>query len=140
MNGQIQDQNSQQWEEPNKNIVSRPWLLRHPLAWRRARRHQRTNQVNNQRLAWRVQDVLVGCGLSQADYSIGGGRGFHIPQVISVSNSPPVTLDIRMLPGQTPKDFITHAPAIAYDLGVAEVRVTLLEVPLIRLELLPLTR
>ncbi|MGH3673571.1 MAG: hypothetical protein ACRDSH_23575 [Pseudonocardiaceae bacterium] len=92
--------------------------------------------MNNQRLAWRVQDVLVGCGLSQDDYSVGGGRVFHIPQVISVDNGPPVTLEIRMLPGQTPEDFTTHASVMAYDLGVAEVRVTLLEIPLIRLELL----
>lgn len=34
-----------------------------------------------------------------------------------------VGLDIRMLLGQTPDDFTAQATAIAYNLGVAEVRV-----------------
>ncbi|MCA1681858.1 MAG: hypothetical protein LC700_01650 [Actinobacteria bacterium] len=86
-------------------------------------------------LAWRVQDILVGRGLTQADYSIGGGRTLHIPEVISVTPGPPVGLDIRTLPGQMPDDFAAHAPAIAYNLGVVEVRVVPLGPSLIRLEL-----
>lgn len=136
MNGHSPNQSSQSREEPDENVTSRPSLLRHPLAWRRARRDERIQWVSDQRLAWHVQDVLVGCGLVQDDYSVGGGRVFHIPQVISVRNGPPVTLDVRMLPGQTPEDFVAHASAMAYDLGVAEVRVVPLEAPLIRLELL----
>jgi hypothetical protein len=136
MNGQSPGWASQPWEEPDQNDISRPSLLRHPLAWRRARLHERLHRITDQRLAWRVQDVLVGCGLSQADYSIGGGHVFHIPQVISVHNGPPVTLDIRMLQGQTPEDFAAHASAMAYNLDVAEVRVIPLGVSLIRLELL----
>jgi hypothetical protein len=136
MNGHSPDQSSQSREEPNENLMSRPSLLRHPLAWRRARRDERIHRISDQRLAWRVQDVLVGCGLIQADYSVGGGHVFHIPQVISVHNAPPVTLDLHMLAGQTPEDFVAHASAMAYDLGVAEIRVVPLEVPLIRLELL----
>jgi len=38
-------------------------------------------------------------------------------------------------PGQTPEDFAAHASAIAYDLGVVQVRVVTLETPLIRLQL-----
>jgi hypothetical protein len=61
---------------------------------------------------------------------------FQAPQV-SVLAGPPVGLEIRMLPGQMPADFAAHAPAIAYNLGVAEVRVVPLGPSLIRLELLP---
>jgi hypothetical protein len=46
-----------------------------------------------------------------------------------------VSLDIRLLPGQTPED-VAHAWAMAYDLGVTKVRVIPLESPLIRLQLL----
>ncbi|MBV9057609.1 MAG: hypothetical protein JO296_13800 [Pseudonocardiales bacterium] len=132
MDSEWSHQSSQQW----KHSFSRPSLLRHPFAWRRARRLERVHRSNDQRLAWRVQDVIVGCGLSQDDYSVGGGRVFHIPQVLSVSHGPPVSLDIRMLQGQRPEDFAAHASAMAYDLGVAEVRVIPLDTPLIQLQLL----
>lgn len=136
MNGQLQDQNFQPWHEPGDNVISRPSLLRHLLAWRRARRYERIHRVRDQRLAWQVQDVLVGCGLIQTDYSVGGGHVVHIPEVISVANGPLAALTIRMLPGQTPEDFVAHASAMAYDLGVAEVRVVPLATPHVRLELL----
>jgi len=135
MYSQLSHQSVQSWEEPEEHAFSRPSLLRHPLAWRRARRRERIHRSNDQRLAWRVQDVLAGCGLTQDDYSVGGGRTFHIPQVLSVSHGPPVSLDVRMLQGQTPEDFAAHASAMAYDLSVAEVRVLPLEPPLIRLQL-----
>jgi hypothetical protein len=47
-----------------------------------------------------------------------------------------VSLEIRLLQGQTPEDVAAHASAIAYGLDVAEVRVIPLESPLIRLQLL----
>jgi hypothetical protein len=72
-------------------------------------------------------------------YSIGGGRGWHVPQVVSVVDGPPAALDIRTLPGQAPDDFVKHASAIAYNLGMAEVRVVPLGPSTIRLELLPET-
>ncbi len=118
-----------------ENIASLPSLLRQPLVRRRTRKLERARHAGNQVLAWRVQDILVGRGLTQADYSIGGGRTLHIPEVISVTAGPPVGLNIRTLPGQMPDDFAAHAPAIAYNLGVAEVRVVPLVPSLIRLEL-----
>jgi hypothetical protein len=116
-----------------------PWLsrLRHPLQWRRSRDLEQSQQTIDQQLAWRVQDIIAGLGLIHSDFSIGGGRIVHHPEVVSVAAGPPVGLDIRILPGQTPDDFAAHAPAIAYDLGVAEVRVVPLGPYLIRLELLP---
>jgi len=104
-----------------------------------ARQPNRTPQEHNQTLAWRVQDIIAGLGLTQTDFSIAGGRSVHIPEVVSVAAGPPVGLHIRTLPGQTPDDFTAHAPAIAYnlgDLGVAQVRVVPLGPSLIRLDLL----
>ncbi len=124
--------------EPVEDVVR--WLR--PLSRRDARRRERLRQDNDQLLAWRVQDVLVECGLTRVDFSIGGGRtlypaGGHTPQVVSVFAGPPVRLTIRILPGQTPDDFVRGAPAIADNLGVAEVRVVPQGPPYVGLELLP---
>jgi hypothetical protein len=103
------------------------------------RQPNRTPQEHNHTLAWRMQDIIAGLGLTQTDFSIAGGRSVHIPEVVSVAAGPPVGLHIRTLPGQTPDDFAAHAPAIAYnlgDLGVAQVRVVPLGPSLIRLDLL----
>jgi len=127
-----------------ENIAPRPSMLRHPLARHHARQLERVRQAREQArdqlLAGRVQDILFGRGLTQTAFSIAGGRNIHVPQVVSVIAGPPVKVNIRTLPGQTPNDFVTHAPAIAYNLGVAEVRVIPLGPSLIRLELLPRPR
>jgi hypothetical protein len=135
-----QETTSQPLEDPMENIAHLPSLLRRPLARRRARQLERIrqarDQARDQKLAWRVQDILAGHGLTQTAFSIGGGRTIYVPQVVSVIAGPPVGLDICPLPGQTPDDFAKHAPALAYNLGVAEVRVVPLGPSLIRLELL----
>jgi hypothetical protein len=128
---------SQTSEEPMEDLGLLSWLLRRPPARHRVWQLERTRREDNQRLAWRVQDIIAGRGLTQVYYSIGNGRGWHVPQVVSVLDGPPVGLDIRTLPGQAPDDFVKHAPAIAYNLGVAEVRVVPLGPSMIRLELLP---
>lgn len=101
-----------------------------------ARQLEHARQKHNQTLAWRVQDIIAGLGLIHTDSSIAGGRVVHIPKVVSVVAGPPVGLHIRTLPGQAPGDFTAHAPTIAYNLGVAEVRVVPLGPSLIRLDLL----
>lgn len=98
---------------------------------------ERARQKHDQVLARRVHDIIAGVGLIQSDYSIGGGRVVHVPEVVSVAAGPPVQLQIRILPGQTPDDFAAHARAIAYNLDTAEVRVVPLGPSLIRLDLLP---
>jgi hypothetical protein len=125
--------------DPMKTVAVAPLpsLLRHPLARRHARQLEYSNQVHDQELAWCVQDIIAGRGLSQADSSVGGGRTVHVPQVVSVDAGPPIGLTIRTLPGQMPTDFAAHAPAIAHNLGVAEVQVIPLGPSLIRLDLLP---
>ncbi len=93
---------SQTSEELMEDLGLLSRLLRRPLARHRARQREYRRQEHNQLLAWRVQDILTGRGLTQAYYSIGGGRGWHVPQVISVVDGPPVGLIIRTLPGRHP--------------------------------------
>jgi hypothetical protein len=128
---------SQTSDEPIEHRGFLAWLLRRPLTRHHVRQLERTRQEHNQQLAWRVQDILTTRGLSQMYYSIGGGRGWHVPQVVSVTSGSPIALNIRTLPGQTPDDFVKHASAIAYNLGVTEVQVVPLGPSMIRLELLP---
>lgn len=103
----------------------------------RARQLDHARQTPDHILVERAQEVIVGLELTQADFSIGGGRTIHIPEVVAVTAGPPRGLHIRTLPGQTPDDFAAHAPAIAYNLGVPEVQVVPLGPSQIRLDLLP---
>ena len=111
--------------------------------FRRTRKYTAMNdhldvyQEHYQQLAWRLEDIIKGRGLAQPSYSIVGGRGWRVPQVVSVVAGPPVAFDVRILPGQTPDEFAAQASAIAYGLGVAEVKVVPLGPSLIRLHLLP---
>jgi len=100
---------------------------------------ERMRQMATQRLVGRVQDILVGVGLTQADFNLGGGRTLHIPEVISVAEKP-MRFTIRTLPDQIPDDFVKAAPRIAYALDVAEVHVDELGPSLIELRLVPKIR
>jgi hypothetical protein len=137
MTVQTQEKDVRFAEEPEEPAFCRASLLYRLLTWRRVRRLERLHWESDQRFAWYVQDILVGCGLTQQDSSIAGGRTVHIPHVVAVIPGPPVSLDVHILPGQLPEDFAAHAQAIAYDLDVAEVRVIPLGPSMIRLELLP---
>ena len=103
------------------------------------KQRERMRQEGTRRLAGRVQDILFGVGLTQADFSLGGGRTQHIPEVISVAEKP-MRFAIRTLPGQIPDDFVKAAPRIAYALDVAEVHVDELGPSLIQLRLVPKIR
>jgi hypothetical protein len=84
-----------------------------------------------------VEDIVVGCGLTQADCSIGSGGVVHTPQVISVRCGPTLVGIFSSFPVRHPATLFAHAPAIAQALGVASIRVVVLGSSLIRLELLP---
>lgn len=136
MNRDPRDGIGQPAQDPADNVGAGPWLSRR-RARRRAQELQIRRQAAYQELAWHVQDILVGCGLFQADYSIAAGWVFHTPQVVSVDPGPPLGLNIRMLPGQIPDDFAEHAQRIAYNLDMASVRVIPVGPYLIRLDLIP---
>jgi hypothetical protein len=105
----------------------------HPIARRRAVQRACAHQRNRQELAWRVQDVLAGCGLVQVDYSIACGRVVHIPQVVSVITGPVARVTLRLLDGQLPADFTAQTQRLEYHLG-AKVDIVELEAPFIRLD------
>ena len=120
------------------NVAPLPSRRRYPLTRRQARELERMRQEGEQRLVRRVQDIIVGVGLTQVGNSVAGGRTTIIPEVISVTTRP-LGLNIRMLPGQIPDDYAAHSKRIAYNLGVAEVQVVPLGHSLIRLILVPET-
>jgi hypothetical protein len=135
-------------EEPIGTVASRPSLLHNLLVRYRTRRLERRRQEEARQLergrqkearqlALRVEDVFIGCGLSQFSFSVSGSRDIRAPQVVSVVDGPPVWVDILILPGQMPDHFAKHASTIAYNLGVTEVRVVPLGPSRIRLELFP---
>jgi hypothetical protein len=146
MNTPVQETTVRPSMKPGQNGTPRV-LLRRLLARLSARRFQRecreydqglerAHQQHDLRLAQTVQEIFAGCGLAQPAYSIGGGRSVRVPQVISVVPGPPVRLDIKLLPGQTPEDVAARTSAIAFHLGVAGVSVIPLPPSLVRLELL----
>jgi hypothetical protein len=108
-----------------------PWLfrLRHPREWRHSRDAERRQAVRDEQLAQRVENIIAGLGLTHTGHSVAGGHTVHIPRVVSIDSGPLEGLDIRMLPGQSLEDFSAHASVIAYDLGMAEVRVVPLGPP-----------
>jgi hypothetical protein len=137
MNGYRQETTVRPLEESGETAAPRASWPRRLLERRNARQLELKRQENDQRFAWHVEDIIAGRGLAQPYYSVVGGRSLRVPHVVAVVAGPPVVLDVRILPGQTPGDFAAQAPAIAYNLGVAEVRVVPLGSSLIRLKLLP---
>lgn len=99
------------------------------------RRPARRRVSEDQRMAWHIQDILVGCGLFQSGASIIGGTHYYIPRVISKPTETPPGFNICIYPGQAPHHFRAHAQTIAHNLGVADIRIIPLEPYLIRLEL-----
>ena len=105
----------------------------------------RQRLTSDEWLAKKVLEILVGCELIKTGTSLVGGQNFYFPQVVEVVDIEPTEvagrsttgLILRILPGQAPHHFTAHAQTIAYNLGMAEVRVFPLEAYLILLELVP---
>jgi hypothetical protein len=107
-----------------------------PRARRRALRREQWAWERDQRLAWHGQEVFAGLGLVTGQSSIAVGQTVSIPHVIQVHHGPPVSLIVRILPGQVAEDFAERSGRIAQNMGVARVRVVSLGPAMIRLELL----
>ena len=121
---------------PKRNLTALSPRRRYPLARRHTKMLERMHQEATQRLVLRVEDILVGVGLTQPGNSVAGGRTTIIPEVVSVAEEP-MTFTVRTLPGQIPDDFVARAERIAYNLDVAEVQVVPLGPSLIQLILVP---
>lgn len=88
MNGYRQERTSRRLEHAVENIAFRPSLRRRLLERRRAQQLEHLRRADDQRLASRVQDIIVELGLTQTNYSISGGYTLHLPQVVSVMAGP----------------------------------------------------
>jgi hypothetical protein len=137
MNIHPQDASPRRSEETAENAGLREsW-------WRQVRgpcatgRSERLRRAADQQLARRVEDIIVGLGLTQTNFSASGGDTLHVPQVVSVSAGLLKRLDVSLLPGQTVDDFVVHAPTIAHELGMTEVRIVARGPSLIRFEMVP---
>jgi DNA segregation ATPase FtsK/SpoIIIE-like protein len=108
----------------------------HPLARRRVLRSEQHQLRRDQNLAWRAQEVFAGLGLVTGQASIAAGQTVSIPHVIQVHVGPPVSLVVRILPGQVVADFAEQSSRVAANLGVARVRVVSVGPLLLRMELL----
>jgi S-DNA-T family DNA segregation ATPase FtsK/SpoIIIE len=107
-----------------------------PLSRRRVLRAEQHQRRRDQNLAWRAQEVFAGLGLVTGQASIAAGQTVSIPHVVRVDVGPPVSLVVRILPGQVVGDFAEQSSRIAANLGVARVRVVSLGPSLLRFELL----
>jgi hypothetical protein len=76
-------------------------------------------------LRWQWRSACTGTSLAQVVYTPSGTTR-AVPQIGHVDLGPPVTLTVRMRPGQTLADFIAAAPAIAPTFNVAALHVATL--------------
>jgi hypothetical protein len=115
------------------------WQRERRREFHRRRELDRQLEHRRQEKAWqlasRLEELIIGCGLTQLGHTLNGDFNVHAPQVLSVDDGSPVRVDIHILPGQTPDHFANHARTIAYDLDLAEVRVVPLGPSRVRLEL-----
>ena len=94
-----------------------------PLGWLRRRREAQRLAWWTTVLGWQWSDTVDGANLVHRTMTAGGIPHTSAPQVHSVDISPPVTLLVRMLPGQIVADFQAQAHRIAEGMGVPMVRI-----------------
>ena len=95
-----------------------------PLGWWRRRRKARELDWLAQEYGWRWAETVDGAGLVHRTASSAGYPHTAVPQVHWVEEGPPVTLVVRMLPGQVVDDYRAQAHRLAGGMGVAMVRVS----------------
>jgi len=99
-----------------------------PHAWwtpRWLRRQRESNELEKwaNEVLWQWAATMDGAQLSHASSTAGGIQHTTAPQVHSVDPGPPVTLLVRMLPGQVVEDFQDQAHRIAEGMGVPMVQI-----------------
>jgi hypothetical protein len=99
----------------------------HAWSWPRSDRARRreqeradAEQISEVRWLWR--SACAGTPLAPMVYTP-SGPSRAVPLVDHVDLGPPITLTVKVRPGQTIADFLAAAPAIAPAMGVAELRV-----------------
>ncbi len=94
-----------------------------PLGWLRHRREAQRLAWWATVLGWQWSDTMEGAGLAHHTLTAGGIPHTSSAQVRSVDLGPPLTLIVRMLPGQVVGDYRQEADRIAEGMGVPMVRI-----------------
>jgi len=90
-------------------------------ASRRERERADAELINEVRWMWR--SACAGTPLAPMVYTP-SGPSRAVPLIDHVDLGPPITLTVKVRPGQTIADFIAAAPSIAPSMGMAELRVS----------------
>jgi len=102
-------------------VASQPrWT---PLGWLRRRREAERLAWWTTVQGWRWADTIDGANLVHRDFNAAGIPHTSTPQVHWADPGPPVTLLVRMLPGQVVADFQAQAHRIAEGMGVPMIRI-----------------
>ena len=109
--------------------------VRSERARRRERERADAETVREMRWLWR--SACVGTALAPMIYTPSGASR-AVPLVDHVDLGPPITLTVRIRPGQRVDDFVAAAPLIAPAMGMAEVQVTPFRHQWVRIALIPL--
>jgi S-DNA-T family DNA segregation ATPase FtsK/SpoIIIE len=112
------------------------------LNWWRRRREERELAWFYLSLGWQWSDTVKGSNLVHHGVTAAGIPNTAVPRVISVDPGPPLTLNVRMLPGQVIDDYRAQAHRLAEGMGVPMVRVSTPDHGMLRVALLvrdPLT-
>ncbi|MGQ0575735.1 MAG: FtsK/SpoIIIE domain-containing protein [Pseudonocardia sp.] len=91
--------------------------------WRRRREIRELDELAA-RLGWCWEDTVQGAGLVHHSKTAASIPHTSAPRVRWVEGGPPLTLIVRMLPGQVVDDFRAQAHRLAEGMGVPMVRVT----------------
>ena len=91
-------------------------------ASRRERERADAELISEVRWMWR--SACAGTPLAPMVYTP-SGPSRAVPLIDHIDLGPPITLTVRVRPGQTIADFIAAAPSIAPSMGMAELRVSL---------------
>jgi hypothetical protein len=105
-------------------------------ARRREREHDQAERISELRWLWR--SACSGTPLAPMIYTPSGASR-AVPLIGHVDLGPPVSITVKIRPGQTIDDFRAAAPAIAPAMNVAELHVIPLVPHWLRIVLLPAT-
>jgi hypothetical protein len=113
----------------------------HSWSWpvsERARRRERERAEAEQiaELRWLWRGACSGTPLAPMIYTPSGASR-TVPVIGHIDLGPPVSMTVKIRPGQTVKDFLTAAPTLAAAMNVAELRVIPLAQHWLRIVLLP---
>jgi len=89
----------------------------------RRRERERSNAELISEVRWLWRSACAGTPLAPMVYTP-SGPSRAVPVIDHIDPGPPVTLTVRIRPGQTIADFVAAAPLIAPTMGVAELQVS----------------